>query len=129
MLSGLRLLIVTPEIHGPYRNGGIGTAFSTLAMRCAQAGATVSVAYIPLDGKDDAPLDPWIEFYRKRSVALLPLTDEAEGAFPALEAPPAAAGLGASIIGCGSARGTSTWPFFRNGWGWRTTYCSPRVKD
>ena len=42
----LRICLVTSEFHGLFKNGGIGTANTGLAMMLAQAGNEVTVAYV-----------------------------------------------------------------------------------
>ena len=40
-----KVLIMTPDIEGPVRNGGIGTAFTALATTLAKKGYDVDVLY------------------------------------------------------------------------------------
>lgn len=40
-----KVLIVTPDIEGPIRNGGIGTAFTSLAVNMAKSGFDVEILY------------------------------------------------------------------------------------
>ena len=37
-----KILIMTPDIEGPVRNGGIGTAFTALATTLAKKGALLN---------------------------------------------------------------------------------------
>src|ERR1700744_2107785 len=41
-----RVCIVTAEFHGLFKNGGIGTANTGLALTLAEAGPEVTVAYV-----------------------------------------------------------------------------------
>src|SRR4051794_19207109 len=43
---GKRVCLVTAEFHGLFKNGGIGTANTGLALTLARAGHDVTVAYI-----------------------------------------------------------------------------------
>ena len=83
----MRLLIVTPDIHGPIRNGGIGTAFGALAGWAAVAGFQVTVAYALGDYSEDGPIGKWVDHYAQRGVRLIPIDDEALGPLPILDAP------------------------------------------
>ncbi len=69
----LRILIVTPDIHGPVRNGGIGTAFSALAISFVRWGYEVSILYALGDYTESEPVAYWREYYSAVGVNLIPL--------------------------------------------------------
>lgn len=81
------IVIVTPELHGPTRNGGIGTAFSALAIECARAGLQVSIAFTVGNVSEDGPLSRWIEHYAGLGIRLLPMDEGSLDGLPALDAP------------------------------------------
>lgn len=83
----LRVLIVTAEVHGPVRNGGIGTAFGALAIKCADAGMRVTIAYTRGAFSEDGPVSRWVEHYAQRGVTLLPIDESTLDDMPALDAP------------------------------------------
>lgn len=69
--SVLRVCIVTPDLLGPVRNGGIGTSCTFLARELALAGHDVSILFTqyPLpDTKQD-----WIEEYSQRGIQVTAL--------------------------------------------------------
>lgn len=68
-----RIAIVTPELAGPFRNGGIGTAYAGLAEALAQAGHAVSVFHTVGSDAERQAVAAWADHYGKRGVTLLPL--------------------------------------------------------
>lgn len=66
---GSRVCIATNEIFGPTKNGGIGTAYTSLAEALAAAGHDVTILYL---GKvtDEHGLAHWREHYRERRIRL-----------------------------------------------------------
>jgi GT2 family glycosyltransferase/glycosyltransferase involved in cell wall biosynthesis len=83
---GARIVIVTPDIHGPVRNGGIGTAFSALAVSLARWGYGVSVLYALGDYTESEPVAHWRQYYDDLGVTLIPLDSEALDELPELQA-------------------------------------------
>ena len=67
-----RVCIVTPEIVGPTRNGGIGTAYTSLALELARAGHEVTVLFTG-DKADSGTLRDWENFYTGKGLLLTPL--------------------------------------------------------
>ncbi|EPX2175882.1 TPA: glycosyltransferase [Serratia marcescens] len=67
-----KVLIVTPDIEGPIRNGGIGTAFTSLAVNMAKSGFAVEVLYTCGDYSEsgERKIDHWIEVYEEHGVKL-----------------------------------------------------------
>lgn len=85
--GALRLLIVTPDLHGPIRNGGIGTAFAAMAQMAAARGAQVTVLYALGRHSEDGPIENWVARYARQGVRLVPLDGEAAGQTPIVDAP------------------------------------------
>jgi glycosyltransferase involved in cell wall biosynthesis/GT2 family glycosyltransferase len=84
--TGPRVLIVTPDILGPIRNGGIGTAFGALARTLARAGHAVTVLYT-LGGhsEDGGGIEPWQRHYASLGIRFVPVW--LEQGEPVLDAP------------------------------------------
>jgi glycosyltransferase involved in cell wall biosynthesis/GT2 family glycosyltransferase len=70
--KGLRICLVTPDINGPVRNGGIGTACEAIARIAAEAGHDVTILYSRDDYTETAPLAEWVAFYAARGITLVP---------------------------------------------------------
>ena len=69
----MKVLIVTPDLHGPIRNGGIGTAFALLAQSLSHAGHELSVLYTLGDYCEQGNIEDWIVFYQKRGIEVIAL--------------------------------------------------------
>ena len=84
--SGPRVLIVTPDILGPIRNGGIGTAFAALAKSLARAGRAVTILYT-LGGhsEDGGDIERWTRHYAALGIRFVPIW--LERGEPVLDAP------------------------------------------
>lgn len=84
--TGPRVLIVTPDILGPIRNGGIGTAFAALAQTLAVAGHAVTILYT-LGGhsEDGGDIARWTAHYAVLGVRFIPIW--LERGQPLLDAP------------------------------------------
>lgn len=74
--GALRILIATPELEGPNRNGGIGTAFSELARWLRLRGHQVVVLYTRGRGSDAEPFEHWERHYCGQGVELIPLPED-----------------------------------------------------
>jgi len=83
--TGLRVLIVTPDIVGPIRNGGIGTAFAALALFAARAGARVSLLYTLGNHSEHWSMADCVAYYAQGAVDFIPLRPSAET--PHIDAP------------------------------------------
>jgi GT2 family glycosyltransferase/glycosyltransferase involved in cell wall biosynthesis len=84
--TGPRVLIATPDIVGPIRNGGIGTAFHALARTLADAGHAVTILYTLGDhceGGTDIAF--WQRHYASFGVRFVPLRPDKDE--PRLDAP------------------------------------------
>src|SRR4051812_26493253 len=68
-----RICIASLEVNGPTRNGGIGTAYATLAEKLAGAGHDVTLLYLLGRRSEREPIETWIEDFRLRGVQLVPL--------------------------------------------------------
>ena len=70
---GLRVCIVTNEFVGPFRNGGIGTAYTCLADLLAEAGHEVAVAYVgPHEGGPEM-IRHWRTHYTEKKINFINL--------------------------------------------------------
>ncbi|MGD0813047.1 MAG: glycosyltransferase [Verrucomicrobiota bacterium] len=67
----LRVCIASPEFVGLFQNGGIGTAYSTMAEALVEAGHHVTCLY--LGGKTVAShnIDYWVNDFKRRGMALV----------------------------------------------------------
>jgi glycosyltransferase involved in cell wall biosynthesis/predicted O-methyltransferase YrrM len=66
--------IVTSELIGLFKNGGVGTSMTGLAETLAAEGLPVTVLYTGAIWSPDVRLKPWIEHYAKRGIELLALS-------------------------------------------------------
>lgn len=67
-----RVCIATYEIAGPDTNGGIGTAYFSLAHALASAGHAVTILHLSRD-LADADVPQWREYFRKYDITFVPL--------------------------------------------------------
>lgn len=70
-----RVCISSYDLVGPIRNGGIGTAFTSLAEALASAGHEVTLLYLLGYFCENQTIDYWIDDYRKRGIRFVPLFD------------------------------------------------------
>jgi glycosyltransferase involved in cell wall biosynthesis len=68
-----RICIASLEVNGPTRNGGIGTAYATLAEKLAGAGHEVTLLYLLGRHTEHIPIETWIDDFIHRGVELVPL--------------------------------------------------------
>nr|WP_312158412.1 glycosyltransferase [Pantoea piersonii] len=68
-----KILIMTPDIEGPVRNGGIGTAFTALATTLASNGFDIDVLYTCGDYSESSSktFNEWSLYYSQHGVNLL----------------------------------------------------------
>lgn len=72
--SGPRILIVSPDLVGPIRNGGIGTANTALALALAAQGFQVDILYtLGAYVETGEEIEVWINRYQEAGVRLIPL--------------------------------------------------------
>ena len=84
--TGHRILMATPDVVGPIRNGGIGTAFFALAKTLSEAGHAVTILYTLGDhceGEHD--IQYWVRHYARLGIRFLPLAPNVDE--PKLDAP------------------------------------------
>src|ERR1700728_1146482 len=65
----MRICLVSNEILGAHRNGGIGTSTSHLAILLARHGHAVTLFYVGPDRLD--PLSPWAGYYKAANVTVI----------------------------------------------------------
>jgi len=68
-----RVCIATYEILGPSRNGGIGTAYYSLATTLAAANHHVTILYLWAGRSDDIEMQYWENHFRTIGIAFVPL--------------------------------------------------------
>jgi len=71
-----RVCIVTNELIGPFKNGGIGTAMTGLAETLASGGMSVTVLYTGHAGTALLGFETWREHYNAKNIELVALTIE-----------------------------------------------------
>jgi len=71
----LRICIVSSEFLGPFRNGGIGTAYTKLGEVLNGAGHDVTFLYTLGYDTDTEPIAHWIKVYRERGIQFVPLPE------------------------------------------------------
>jgi GT2 family glycosyltransferase/glycosyltransferase involved in cell wall biosynthesis len=69
---GLRLCLVTPDVNGPIRNGGIGTACEAIAEVATGAGYKVTILYARGNYTETLPIPYWVQSYARRAIELVP---------------------------------------------------------
>ena len=90
-----RVCIVTSELVGPFKNGGIGTSMTGLAETLAGAGFPVAVFYTGALWSGGGDLETWRRRYERIGVELLWPSREALGA---LTGPVAECGFGSPYL-------------------------------
>ena len=68
-----RICIATPDILGPIKNGGIGTAYHHLARQLAAWGHEVTIAYVNYNAADAAQMAAARALYASHGVAFEPI--------------------------------------------------------
>src|SRR3954451_15738162 len=74
MKRALDICIVTCDIVGPIRNGGIVTAYYNLALALARDGHRVTVLYALGNYCENKTIAHWRRHYRREGIAFVPLT-------------------------------------------------------
>jgi glycosyltransferase involved in cell wall biosynthesis/GT2 family glycosyltransferase len=67
-MRSLRVCFVTREFLGPFKNGGIGTAYTHMAHLLAALGHEVTVYYAFAPGTDGADVGRWTRHYAARGI-------------------------------------------------------------
>lgn len=75
-LRRLRVCIATPDIVGPIRNGGIGTAYYSLARILSMAGHEVTILYTLGEHSEREKISVWQERYRRQGIRFVPLPQD-----------------------------------------------------
>lgn len=73
MFHPLRICIASYDFVGPVRNGGVGTAFTSLGEALAAAGHDVTLLYLSGDFCENQSLGHWVAEYQKKKIRLVPL--------------------------------------------------------
>ena len=68
-----RVCIATPDILGPVKNGGIGTAYHHLARLLAEGGHEVVIAYVTRDAADTRLMERTRAFYAGFGISFVPI--------------------------------------------------------
>jgi glycosyltransferase involved in cell wall biosynthesis len=73
-----RICIVTPDIIGPVNNGGIGTAYTNLALSLARRGYDVTILYLLGDYCERGSIEQWCDYYSHKNIRFvgMPQPDE-----------------------------------------------------
>lgn len=80
----LRVCVVSPEFIGPYRNGGIGTACTSLGRALARAGHEVTLLYARGSYCENHSIEFWESHYAEQGIRFVPLPD---GSAPFIDTP------------------------------------------
>ena len=72
-----RICIATPDILGPVKNGGIGTAYHHLARLLAEQGHEVVVAYVNRNATHEGPMEQARALYAGFGIAFEPVVPRA----------------------------------------------------
>ncbi len=72
-MDRMRVCIVTADITGPIRNGGIGSAYYSLARLLADAGHDVTVLYTLGAHSEQQRISHWVRKYRSWNITFVPL--------------------------------------------------------
>ncbi|HEY9250869.1 MAG TPA: glycosyltransferase, partial [Rariglobus sp.] len=69
----LRICVASFDFVGPVKNGGVGTAFTSLAEAMAAAGHDVTCLYVSGQWCENLTLDHWISVYAKKGIRFVPM--------------------------------------------------------
>lgn len=69
----IKTCIVTADITGPIRNGGIGSAYYSLARLLAESGHAVTVLYALGQHSEQQSIQHWVDWYASCGIELVPL--------------------------------------------------------
>ncbi|HUP56909.1 MAG TPA: glycosyltransferase [Bdellovibrionota bacterium] len=72
-----KFVILTPDLAGVVKNGGVGTAKASLALLLAAAGHEVTVVFVSRFQPEDFEFHLWQDHYRERGVKLISLPEPA----------------------------------------------------
>src|SRR5438477_12563382 len=71
----LRICIASFDFVGPVRNGGVGTAFTSLGEALAEAGHEVTFLYLSGQFCENGQLAEWIACYQKKGIRFVPMPE------------------------------------------------------
>ena len=71
--TGKRICIATPDILGPVKNGGIGTAYHHMARLLTEHGHEVVIAYVSERAANPGLMERTCDFYAEFGVTLEPI--------------------------------------------------------
>src|ERR1700733_8843937 len=71
----LRVCIASFDFVGPVRNGGVGTAFTSLGEALAAAGHEVTLLFLAGRWCENRTMDHWIEEYRRKGIKFVPMPE------------------------------------------------------
>jgi glycosyltransferase involved in cell wall biosynthesis len=74
----LKVVIASFDFRGPVRNGGVGTAFTSLAEALAAAGHEVTCLYLCGEWCENKKLEDWIAAYKSIGIDFVPLPSPKE---------------------------------------------------
>lgn len=69
----LRICIASIDLVGPVKNGGVGTAFTSLGESLAAAGHEVTLLYVSGQWCENLTIDHWIREYAKKGIRFVPM--------------------------------------------------------
>lgn len=87
MIEPLDICIVSCDLVGPIRNGGIGTAYTSLARTLARAGHRVTVLYALGRYCEQGTIEDWQMTYARDGITLVPMPETDVRGPHALRAP------------------------------------------
>ncbi len=70
-----RICIITQDIVGPMKNGGIGTAYTYAARALANAGHDVTILYSLGNISAEGSIESWIQDYEGMGIKLVPISE------------------------------------------------------
>ena len=69
----LRICIASFDFVGPVKNGGVGTAFTSLGEAMAAAGHEVTLLFVSGQWCENGTLDQWVAYYAKKNIRFVPM--------------------------------------------------------
>jgi O-antigen biosynthesis protein len=70
-----RICLVSSEFLGPFRTGGVGTAYTKLGEALCAAGHDVTFLYASGNYSMTEPIEHWVKHYRRRAINFVPLPE------------------------------------------------------
>ncbi len=81
-----RIAIVTADLLGPIKNGGVGTAYSALGELLAEAGHDVTIVFANTQSDEEGAFHLWQKRYKQKNITLVNLKEPSiklDNLFPA----------------------------------------------